>query len=312
MGPRQCPSSMWGTEASTLTAAITAALLLSVLLTIGCSSKPIATVKIIVESSTFRSWEAPYNIRDDISKKLAKGGFQIVTKENEPYDAIMFLYYKETKSGLYKMQGTNFNSPGTQITCKIHVRSTTGKTLLEHTIKGITKGKTVLHGPEPYYKLAVSDFKKSVYFEYVDEILAAKFGIGDEVTVLISAMEKNIRKSEKVKTAKEAAESLGEIGDIRAVEPLIEALRHGYIRTKIAAIKALTKIGDANAVDPLIEKLRYFDENVRIEAAIALGVFRDPRAIPALREVAEKDYSKKVQRAAKMVLSGIEEKEKGQ
>ena len=53
-----------------------------------------------------------------------------------------------------------------------------------------------------------------------------------------------------------AAEALGNIGDIKSVEPLLETLKskgHAVFR---AAAKALMKIGDSRAVEPLIEALR--------------------------------------------------------
>lgn len=53
-----------------------------------------------------------------------------------------------------------------------------------------------------------------------------------------------------------AAAALGEIGDARAVEPLIVALRdpHGWVCKE--AIVALGKIGDPRAVEPLIATVR--------------------------------------------------------
>ena len=53
---------------------------------------------------------------------------------------------------------------------------------------------------------------------------------------------------------RDAAESLGEIGDLRAIEPLIDALRndrHRYVRS--STIRALGRIGDPKAVEPLID-----------------------------------------------------------
>ena len=52
-----------------------------------------------------------------------------------------------------------------------------------------------------------------------------------------------------------AARALGEIGDKRAVEPLIETLKNEYFSEYAA--EALGKIGDARAVEPLIMALRF-------------------------------------------------------
>jgi HEAT repeat protein len=80
----------------------------------------------------------------------------------------------------------------------------------------------------------------------------------------------------------EAAGALGDLGDSRAVEPLIAALKNdeiGGVRWKAA--EALSKIG-APAVDDLIGALRHHDDDVRWKAAIALGEIGDPRAVEPL------------------------------
>lgn len=76
-----------------------------------------------------------------------------------------------------------------------------------------------------------------------------------------------------------AAEALGEIGDARAVQPLMIALRHQYFRS--TAIKALVKIGGP-AVESLIAALNDTDGDMRWAAAEALGKIGDPRAVEPL------------------------------
>jgi HEAT repeat protein len=75
-----------------------------------------------------------------------------------------------------------------------------------------------------------------------------------------------------------AAKALGEIGEARAVEPLIEALEDKQILVRIEAAKALGKIGDTRAVEPLIKALK----NVPEPAAESLGQIGDPRAVEPL------------------------------
>jgi HEAT repeat protein len=80
----------------------------------------------------------------------------------------------------------------------------------------------------------------------------------------------------------DAAEALGEIGDDRAVEPLLTALKNdetGGVRWKAA--DALSKLGTP-AVAGLISALQHDDEDVRWKTAIALGEIGDPKAIPPL------------------------------
>jgi HEAT repeat protein len=74
-----------------------------------------------------------------------------------------------------------------------------------------------------------------------------------------------------------AASALGEIGDARAVEPLIKALRDNS-----SAAKALVNIGDARAVEPLIKALGDKDSDVRQRGAEALGEIGDERAVEPL------------------------------
>lgn len=87
-------------------------------------------------------------------------------------------------------------------------------------------------------------------------------------------------KADDVVVVAEAALLLGDIGDSRAVEPLIDTLadsRMCYMRrvaTKAAA-KSLGKLGDKRAIEPLKTTLRE-DKMLCVES------------IPALRESLEK------------------------
>jgi HEAT repeat protein len=93
-----------------------------------------------------------------------------------------------------------------------------------------------------------------------------------------------------------AAEALGEIGDARAVWPLIAVLRvdkwYMGIQVKRKAVaKALGEIGDPNAVKPLIEALLGLDiSEIKPTVAEALGKIGDPRAVwPLIATVGTKN-----------------------
>jgi HEAT repeat protein len=134
--------------------------------------------------------------------------------------------------------------------------------------------------------------------------------IGDARAVdpLIEAL-----KDEEVEVRRRAAWALGEIGDPRAIEPLIDALqdefhpRLGWAVQGMAAW-ALGKIGDIRAVDPLIEALKdphcRLDPFVRHEAAVALGEIGDARAVDPLIE-ALKDEARSVRSGAAQALGDI-------
>jgi HEAT repeat protein len=86
-----------------------------------------------------------------------------------------------------------------------------------------------------------------------------------------------------------SAEALGQIGDVRAVEALI-TVRVAGLGSEAggeaykAAEKALIRLGP-DAVEPLIALLKQTNANVRRMSANALGKIGDPRAIAPLIEM---------------------------
>jgi HEAT repeat protein len=98
--------------------------------------------------------------------------------------------------------------------------------------------------------------------------------------------------------------ALGEIGDARAVEPLIEALGPNvHFGVRRGAAVALGDIGDARAVEPLIRELSCdWDDMIRRFAAIALGKIGNERAVEPLIGVLEDEY---VHDAAKEALKKL-------
>ena len=101
---------------------------------------------------------------------------------------------------------------------------------------------------------------------------------------------------------KHAATALGEIGDERALQQLIQALNNEWgVQSEVA--KALGKIGEP-AVEPLIQALEDRDENLRSGAAMALGNIGDARASAPLIE-ALKDENRDVRREAAFALGEV-------
>jgi HEAT repeat protein len=93
--------------------------------------------------------------------------------------------------------------------------------------------------------------------------------------------------------------ALGDIGDPRAVEPLITALRNTDRWIRGFAAYALGQIGDGRAVEPLLILLNDKDDWVRYRTLVALDMLGDPRAIPALVDLLRNDQS--WQQAANML-----------
>ncbi|MFA5032665.1 MAG: HEAT repeat domain-containing protein [bacterium] len=73
----------------------------------------------------------------------------------------------------------------------------------------------------------------------------------------------------------EAAEILGNAGDIFAVPYLINALKDGVVKVRENSCEALGKLGDRRAVTPLIERLKDSYPSVRYAAGEALARLHD-------------------------------------
>jgi len=121
-----------------------------------------------------------------------------------------------------------------------------------------------------------------------------------DVNGLIKALA--YRKDARIR--RDAARILGEVGDPRAVESLVPALKDSNWDVRRTAAWALGKIGDARAVEPLVAALQDEDKNVRQSAAEALGKIGDPRAVePLLSALKESDGG--VRQAAAEALGQI-------
>jgi HEAT repeat protein len=87
---------------------------------------------------------------------------------------------------------------------------------------------------------------------------------------------------------REAAITLGEMGDERCAEPLCRALYDGDWQVREVAIDALGQIGSP-AVEKLIKLLRDWD--VRKYAIIALGKIRDERVLdPLMQQLRNEEF----------------------
>ena len=83
--------------------------------------------------------------------------------------------------------------------------------------------------------------------------------------------------------SEKAAGALGELGDRRAVEPLMAILEdqeRESVHEEVA--KALGRLGDSRAVEALVRALKHRYPSVRDAAAESLGNLGDPRAIQPL------------------------------
>jgi HEAT repeat protein len=104
-----------------------------------------------------------------------------------------------------------------------------------------------------------------------------------------------------------AAESLGKIGDSRAVEPLIAVLGSDEKWLRKNAAEALGILRASSAVEPIIRLLADKKHDVREISARALGLIGDERAVPALNGLSN-DPDLKVRAAALVSIQMITQK----
>jgi HEAT repeat protein len=139
-----------------------------------------------------------------------------------------------------------------------------------------------------------------------------------------------------------AAQALGRLGDVRAVEPLVENLRKNRYEARnalrvfgpaatqallphlgdpersmrISVIEALGQTGDPDAVPPLITALEDPEESVGYFAALALGELGDARAVdplihalrsPGIQEAASRGLGLLGEKAPGRLISALQD-----
>ena len=105
------------------------------------------------------------------------------------------------------------------------------------------------------------------------------------------------------------AQSLGAIGDSNAVPALLEAIHHPRnLDLRVCATHALVEIGDVRAIEPLIAKAENskLGEDDRVSAILALGDLAHPEAVPALQHIATTDPDQRFRTIAIAALRQIE------
>jgi HEAT repeat protein len=134
-----------------------------------------------------------------------------------------------------------------------------------------------------------------------------------------------------------AANALGYINDVRAIDPLINLLEDEDMEVRASAIWALGLLGDPRAIVPItnfnvagtstgsiafqaLEKIRKVeqlieifktgDNNVRLAVTTALGLFGDKRALPALRWLKQHTTDQVIAEAVRDAVEQIQERER--
>jgi len=108
--------------------------------------------------------------------------------------------------------------------------------------------------------------------------ISNQIGTNEEIKTLIEAL-----KDKDDRLRGYAAYALGWIGDLSAVDPLINAmLADKNKNVSTFAANSLGKIGDIRSIDALINALKNKNHPARDRAALALGQIGDTRAVPDL------------------------------
>lgn len=112
----------------------------------------------------------------------------------------------------------------------------------------------------------------------------------------------------------EAAQRLGQLGDPRAVPPLIQALRDEEDEVVEKAAEALGQIGSPEAVEPLLDVLdvHTLDWGIRVKTAKALEMIGDPRALPVLNDALKYEENPFVLSHFRRAIHTLESRQKRQ
>ena len=122
----------------------------------------------------------------------------------------------------------------------------------------------------------------------------------------IAALAKALREDTDARVREAAAYALGQIDDTRAVPHLLAALkaeRAPNVRTKI--VEALHEIDDPSALSGVVAVLKDPSVAVRRAAVHAIGEFEDASAVPALMDMV-KDEDAEVRKYTAEALGGLE------
>ncbi|NUN15880.1 MAG: PilT/PilU family type 4a pilus ATPase [Myxococcales bacterium] len=103
-----------------------------------------------------------------------------------------------------------------------------------------------------------------------------------------------------------AMDTLGRLGDERAVDALIKSLEDEEVRW--SAVDALTRIGSPRSLAPVARLLSDNVKEIRLEVIRALEVYNDPRVLPLLKRTLEGDPEVDVRERALEAYKSITER----
>jgi len=262
---------------------------------------PLTITKVQMLTCTNR--RGSWMVEEGIRSSLRRACFLVVPDDSETFDTSLLVDYREEEFGEFVDSRGIPVGTGTRINCSIGLYSREGSLLYEKTLTAQTSSGTyIVHGPLPdLYGNALSTFMNSVYYKYLGRLLATSLGVGDEFSVLVSALQDD---QQLVRSS--AIDAVKDVGGIRAVEPLSGVLLDDEeFLVRIRAAEALGGIGGEGVVGPLIEALGDEDSLVRSSVVKVLGRLGDERAIEPLTYLLD-DESETVRRNAEEALMKIQ------
>jgi HEAT repeat protein len=152
--------------------------------------------------------------------------------------------------------------------------------------------------------ILLKDDDKSVRYQAAESL-----GKNKDERIVKELIKLMIKEGEEEIVAACAAQSLGNIGNILAVEPLIMMVTTVEIDFYLEDfLIALGKIGDKRAFHPLLKEMKDEDSEVREHAAIALGNLGDKRAVKPLIEAMKDDWDEELVSSAAHALGQLGDK----
>lgn len=275
---------------------------------IGTPLPTLPTIQLYITSESGLEGKEPYDIFGAIRAKLESAGFEIAPRGDTEYDAQLWVRYEEFPALPYVPSDDHPIS----IDCLINLYDNAKGQIFSQLIRA---GTPSYSKKGTYYDDAIYFFQESTYFKYLGEILATRYGIDDEVLVLLKALneippcEKNWGKTSEQEVAckvlYQTINALGELRDQRTTECLLCALDHENPDIREDTALALGMIKDVRALLPLIDLLKDDYSGVRNAAAKSLGMIGDARAVESLAVTLQHDDVYHVRMAAAESLGWI-------
>ena len=102
-----------------------------------------------------------------------------------------------------------------------------------------------------------------------------------------------------------AAKALGVLKAENAIPKMLEAMKTGDSKLRIALLRSLYKIGNPSVDTGILPYLNDADKDVRDETMLTLGLFRSRKALPEVQKIYEKNPDSKLRLKALQAISLI-------